>query len=515
MPGNFLIHVDFIAAAAKGDLLLDRQDGSWKLVYNGGNGSWTQGKLGWWQWDTSRDFCLLYDDRAGYGCANAKSQYIAIGLKSFNPRAATFGFVGTAVWGSDYGRGLNGAPRGDWEIVATPDQIDEVRKELESLHAEIEATYRQVALDVLGCIDPTPISDCISAAQCIRAGEYVGAALSLVSVIPYIGDAIGKTAKFAGLAARIRNAYERLKRVMKVLQMLEEKAVRAKRMAREASERLAVAKRKAMEEAARAEERMRVAFRAMIKRRYSDVAKRAGWRMDDLANACAWCKNAVPPKILVARSRNPIALRFEGKAGYRPKPTLINKMKSSKAGQHEGLFVKPTRQDIEEWARKENKNVEEYAAGVEKEIKNLEKNGWTFDEQGVLRDPQKNAIYSDIDYMGIYNVPEGRAASAWGGRVLENDDPFFVDWVNELVHGKRKTKQHGNQDRYMKGEDVEAMGLSGAADRNLKPGRAPGADEMTDPHAFLVVGPDGVPQTMSWDQLKTLYKQYGIHNPYG
>src|SRR6185295_13025849 len=104
----------------------------------------------------------------------------------------------------------------------------------------------QVALDVLGCIDPTPISDCISAAQCIRSGEYIGATLSLISVVPYIGDMVGKSAKFARLAERVRSTYARLRRVMNVLQMLEEKLARAKRMAREAAERLEVARRKAM-----------------------------------------------------------------------------------------------------------------------------------------------------------------------------------------------------------------------------------------------------------------------------
>jgi hypothetical protein len=32
-----------------------------------------------------------------------------------------------------------------------------------------------------------------------------------------------------------------------------------------------------------------------------------------------------------------------------------------------------------------------------------------------------------------------------GGRLLENDDPTFVDWINVLFHGRRKT----NQDRYV------------------------------------------------------------------
>ena len=68
--------------------------------------------------------------------------------------------------------------------------------------------------------------------------------------------------------------------------------------------------------------------------------------------------------------------------------------------------------------------------------------------------------------------------------------------------------QHGNQDRYMKGD------LGALDDVNVRPGRNPGADELTDPHAFLVIGPDGVPQTMSWQQLKAVYAQYGIPNPY-
>jgi hypothetical protein len=338
----------------------------------------------------------------------------------------------------------------------------------------------------------------------ISQGDVVGACLSLVSVFPYIGDLLGKSAKAVKLAAHVQNLYRRLRSVMKSLQLVEREAARARKASQEMWERTRAARRKAEQEAAAAMKRMRSAFREMIKRKYAHVAEKAGWSTADLARACEWCKFMDPPKIVVARKRSSIALKFEGKAGYAPKPMNV-KLKSKKTGPNKGLVCYPTEDELADIARREGK---ESADKIRKNAEELKKQGFKFDDDGLLIDPRGNKIYSDVDYMGIYNVPKGREATAWGGRLADNDDPFFIDWVNKLFHGKAPAKQHGNQDRLAK--QLE----SAADDVNLKPGRMPDADELRDPEGFLLIGPDGIPRNVSYQQLCEWYQRYGIRNPY-
>jgi hypothetical protein len=52
-----------------------------------------------------------------------------------------------------------------------------------------------VAADIAGTIDPTPVSDLVSAGVSVRNGDLWGAALSTVSMVPYLGDAVAKPVK--------------------------------------------------------------------------------------------------------------------------------------------------------------------------------------------------------------------------------------------------------------------------------------------------------------------------------
>ncbi|KQV81966.1 hypothetical protein ASD15_31390 [Massilia sp. Root351] len=51
------------------------------------------------------------------------------------------------------------------------------------------------AADAAGLVDPTPASDIVGAGISIARGDYWGAALSTVSMVPYVGDALAKPAK--------------------------------------------------------------------------------------------------------------------------------------------------------------------------------------------------------------------------------------------------------------------------------------------------------------------------------
>lgn len=78
-----------------------------------------------------------------------------------------------------------------------------VAERLVAAEAELRWLAAEAALDVAGIFDPTPTSDVASAALALRRGDLWGAGLSLLGVVPYVGDAVGKSAKGARLAHRM------------------------------------------------------------------------------------------------------------------------------------------------------------------------------------------------------------------------------------------------------------------------------------------------------------------------
>ena len=58
---------------------------------------------------------------------------------------------------------------------------------------------RMTALSIAGIFDPTPTCDTIDGVISLLRGDYVGAGISALSMIPYLGDAakLGKLSKFA------------------------------------------------------------------------------------------------------------------------------------------------------------------------------------------------------------------------------------------------------------------------------------------------------------------------------
>ncbi len=61
----------------------------------------------------------------------------------------------------------------------------------------------QLALSVAGIFDPTPTCDAIDGVISLLRGDYAGAAISALSMVPYVGDLakLGKLNKLAGVAA--------------------------------------------------------------------------------------------------------------------------------------------------------------------------------------------------------------------------------------------------------------------------------------------------------------------------
>ena len=54
----------------------------------------------------------------------------------------------------------------------------------------------QIVIDIVGCYDPTPVFDSINAAIYASRGKWDDAGISLLGIVPYVGDA-GKVGKYA------------------------------------------------------------------------------------------------------------------------------------------------------------------------------------------------------------------------------------------------------------------------------------------------------------------------------
>ena len=65
----------------------------------------------------------------------------------------------------------------------------------------------QMALDIAGIVDPTPISDGVSGVMSLFRGDWLGAGISVASMFPYLGD-LAKAGKLPKLLKTIERAVE-------------------------------------------------------------------------------------------------------------------------------------------------------------------------------------------------------------------------------------------------------------------------------------------------------------------
>ena len=104
------------------------------------------------------------------------------------------------------------------------------------------------ALDVAGVVDPTPTSDAASMLMSIAEGDLLGVALSAVSMVPYLGDLLGKGAKGARLAAKLEKIAGQIGSATTSIEKLYSKARRLERQRESAAK---VVKQRADDAAAR------------------------------------------------------------------------------------------------------------------------------------------------------------------------------------------------------------------------------------------------------------------------
>ena len=77
--------------------------------------------------------------------------------------------------------------------------------ELARQKRELMLDLTQMALDIAGLIDPTPVSDGANGIVSLFRGDFLGAGISALSMIPYVGDLakVGKLGKFVRTMERV------------------------------------------------------------------------------------------------------------------------------------------------------------------------------------------------------------------------------------------------------------------------------------------------------------------------
>lgn len=110
-------------------------------------------------------------------------------------------------------KGLTPVERGEFDR-ALPQSIAEAQragatapKELGGVQKELALDLTQMGLDVAGLFDPTPVSDGANGVISLLRGDFLGAGISAVSMIPYIGDA-AKLGKLGTWGKTVAHAVE-------------------------------------------------------------------------------------------------------------------------------------------------------------------------------------------------------------------------------------------------------------------------------------------------------------------
>jgi hypothetical protein len=66
-------------------------------------------------------------------------------------------------------------------------------------------------------VDPSPLSDGIGMVMSLAEGDPIGAGLSALSMVPYLGDAVGKTVKGARAVRKMKELTESIGKTARAL----------------------------------------------------------------------------------------------------------------------------------------------------------------------------------------------------------------------------------------------------------------------------------------------------------
>jgi hypothetical protein len=202
-----------------------------------------------------------------------------------------------------------------------------------------------------------------------------------------------------------------------------------------------------------------------------------------------WAKNN--RALVVLRAGNPESLPYHFDELVNGKVVDV-KWKTAKTGPHTGLVVVP-----------ENAKLPD--------IDKLKKLGYKFKPPpgtdgvpksgSLLIGPDGRAFCGDVDKMGIYKVDAKDHAAPHPDWAAYNDNPALRQRLqSEVYKGGPEMDAHGGQDFFQVGVDANGKPIMG---------RQPEPTEK-----FTVVDPDGTVFVVNVEQLKVLYKRYGITWPY-
>ena len=104
------------------------------------------------------------------------------------------------------------------QLEKIPDeQVTALEDKLKNLTQSKEWEIAQGAVDAAGIVDPTPINHGISAVMSATQGDWVGAGLSAVSMMPSLSQAVAKTAKGTRALQKLNELTESIKQTIKAL----------------------------------------------------------------------------------------------------------------------------------------------------------------------------------------------------------------------------------------------------------------------------------------------------------
>jgi hypothetical protein len=128
------------------------------------------------------------------------------------------------------------------QATATDVKIRKLEDELGRANAELKMELLQSGVEAAGLVDPVPLIDLVGTRISMHRGDFIGAGASLISMIPGVGDAVGKSIRTAKLSknmnllrkviAQLTDQINATKRSSEVASA----AARAKLQAKEASE---------------------------------------------------------------------------------------------------------------------------------------------------------------------------------------------------------------------------------------------------------------------------------------
>ena len=101
---------------------------------------------------------------------------------------------------------------GDAKLEA---ELKQIEAEIATRERELLILAADMAIDLAGIVDPTPTSDGIAMARDLSRGDYFGAALSGISMIPWLGDAVAKPIKGVRIADKINDVRTLLTKLYK------------------------------------------------------------------------------------------------------------------------------------------------------------------------------------------------------------------------------------------------------------------------------------------------------------